>query len=52
MIDALAIICSCVGCLYVAWRAAKLDKEIPWFGPASPSEVTKRRYLPAKQARR
>ena len=38
MIDALAILVSCSACLYVAWRAAKLDKEIPWFGPAQPQE--------------
>lgn len=33
MLDGLAILVSCGGCLYVAWRALKLDRTLPWFTP-------------------
>ena len=33
MLDTLSILASCAGCLYVAWRARKLDKTRPWFPP-------------------
>jgi hypothetical protein len=35
MLDALAILVSCGGCIFIAWRAMKLDREIPWFGQGS-----------------
>jgi hypothetical protein len=43
MLDAFAILVSCGACLFVAWRALKLDNEIPWYGsPPKPSEPRRR----------
>jgi hypothetical protein len=32
MLDALALLFSCGGCIFVALRAVRLDREMPWFG--------------------
>jgi len=34
VIDALVILFSAGMCLFIAWRAVRLDAQLPWFGDA------------------